>query len=224
VFTVLLLTVRAVNLMYIFVDGELGSGIYKTFAAAECATFLMTCVGFSLLIQWYEVYHLLREAAGLEKEKDAHYFKSLWYKTLAVFTLFYAIESVFVLTELFSHPKNANWKVAKICFCTIEGVAMVSVILGFLVLIVFFSKLFKVYDQFEPMKTSLIVFCSIVIFIQVLRLTAYVIYQAVVNHPYSTLVKDFLITFVFFNVAVELTLNGFVLYYSRKSTSSGRDR
>ena len=71
VFTVLLLIVRAVVLIFIFVDGELGGGIYKTFAAAECATFLMTCVCFSLLIQWYEVYHLLREAAGLEKEKDA---------------------------------------------------------------------------------------------------------------------------------------------------------
>jgi hypothetical protein len=119
VFTVLLLIVWAVYLMYIFVDGELGSGIYKQFAAVECATFLMTCVSFSLLIQWYEVYHLLREAAGLEKEKDGQYFKSLWYKTLAIFTLFYAIETMFVLSEIFADPDHINWKLARILFCTI---------------------------------------------------------------------------------------------------------
>ena len=33
-----------------------------------------------------------------------------------------------------------------------------------------------------------------------------------------------MIAFVFFNVAVELTLNSFVLHYSRKSTSRSNDR
>ena len=176
VFTILLLIVQVVILFKIFEDGYLGKGIYKPFAAVECVTYLMTCVSFSLLIQWYEVYHLLRETAGLEKEKDAQYFKSLWYKILAVFTLFYAIETIVVLTEIFSDPDHINWELARIIFCTIEGVAMTLVIIGFLVLIFLFNRLFKQYDQFDPMKASMITFCSIVIFIQVLRLIAYAIY------------------------------------------------
>ena len=95
---------------------------------------------------------------------------------MAVFTFFYAIETIFVLSEILDRNVQINWNLAKIFFCTIEGVAMAIAIFGFVLLIVWFTVLFKQYDQFDPMKTSLITFCSIVIFIQVLRLIAYAIY------------------------------------------------
>jgi len=70
VFTVLLLLVRAWNLIKFFIDGVLAEGSTKTYAVVELATFLTTCVSLSLLVQWYEVYHLLMETAGLEKEEE----------------------------------------------------------------------------------------------------------------------------------------------------------
>ncbi len=71
VFTVLLLLVRCIALFGFFHDQTLGDSVYVSFETVECATYLLTCLSFSLLVQWYEVYHLLMEAAGMEKKKDA---------------------------------------------------------------------------------------------------------------------------------------------------------
>lgn len=73
------------------------------------------------------------------------------------------------------------------------------------------------------MKAGLITFCTIVIFIQVLRLITYILYQENFRQPDSQKAKDFLIFFIIFNIAVELTLNGFVLFYSQKTNSSDLD-
>jgi hypothetical protein len=64
VFTLLLLVVRVVILFYIFLDDEINGHPFRSFAAVEATTYLMTSVSFSLLIQWYEVYHILEEATG----------------------------------------------------------------------------------------------------------------------------------------------------------------
>ena len=158
-----------------------------------------------------------------EKVKDAWYFRSLWFKILTVYSFFYLIESIFVLTKLTKGDPKVDWRVAIIIFCSIEGLAITFVIIGFVLLSIWFVNLFKLYPQFEPMKAGMITFCTIVIFIQVLRLLTYIIYQETFRYPDSPKAKDFLIFFIVFNVAVELTLNGFVLFYSQKTNSSDLD-
>jgi hypothetical protein len=59
VFTIILLISRLVTLSYIFVHESLDNHTIVSFASVEGTTLLMTCVSFSLLIQWYETYHVL---------------------------------------------------------------------------------------------------------------------------------------------------------------------
>ena len=118
VFTVLLLLVRCIVLFGFFHGQTIDYSVYGSFETVECATYLLTCVSFSLLVQWYEVYHLLMEAAGMETKKDAKHFKNLWYRILAVCTFFYVSETVCVLFLVFGQGYS-YWKVIKIICCSL---------------------------------------------------------------------------------------------------------
>lgn len=75
-----------------------------------------------------------------------------------------------------------------------------------------FDKLFKLYDQFQPMKAGLKIIFTGAILLSALRLATYIVYQWFERQELV------IIVIFFFTVFIDLSLNGFVLYYSEKKT------
>jgi hypothetical protein len=138
--------VRAVIFYSIF--QEKLSGVDFQFLTVETTTYLMTCVSFSLLIQWYELFWLLKASVQEIEAKNPRYFANLWLYMFFSCSAVYVVDMALILDKIFNSASRVRLVLARVMIGGIQSCFILTIVTGFIVLWLRFNKLIKENGQY----------------------------------------------------------------------------